>query len=94
MTDGTVANWARRGSARQFEHRRGQLRQSLVDLARSASALCGPSVRKYWLQGVLSVQSDVVGSILAAAPGLSEITRSFTREVIMINRDRLFDALG
>jgi hypothetical protein len=94
MTDGTVATWARRGSARQFEHRRGQLRQSLVDLARSASELCGPSVRKYWLQAVTSVQSDVVGSILAMAPGLSEITRSFTREVIMINRDRLFDALG
>lgn len=94
MSDGTVASWARRGSARQFEHQRGQRNQSLVDLARSASELCGPDVRKYWRQAVLSVQSDVVGSILARAPGLSGVTRSFTREVIMINRSRLFDALG
>jgi hypothetical protein len=93
MTDGTVPNWAHRGVARQFEHQRGQRNQTLVDLARSASELCGPDVRKYWLQAVLSVQSDVVGSILARAPGLSDVTRSFTREVIMINRDRLFDAL-
>lgn len=94
MTDGTIANWARHGFARQFEHRRGQRNQTLVDLARSASELCGPDVRKYWLKAVLSVQSDVVGSILARAPGLSDVTRSFTQEVIMINRDRLFDALG
>jgi hypothetical protein len=94
MTDGTVANWARHGLARQFEHRRGQRNQSLVDLARSAFELCGPDVRKYWLQAVLSVQSDVVRSILAKAPGLSVDTCRFTREVIMINRDRLFDALG
>jgi hypothetical protein len=51
-------------------------------------------VREYWLRAVLSVQSDVVRSILAAAPGLSDVTRRFTGEVIMINRDRLFDALG
>ena len=94
MTEGTLANWARDGWARQFERRRGQRHQSLVDLARSASELCGPDVRKYWLQRVLSVQSDVVGSILARAPGLSDVTHSFTREVIMINRDRLLDALG
>jgi hypothetical protein len=94
MTNGTVANWTRHGLARQFERRRGQRNQSLVDLARSASELCGPEVRKYWLDAVLSVQSDVVGSILARAPGLSDPTRSFTREVIMINRDRLLDALG
>lgn len=75
MTNGTVANWARHGSARQFERQRGQRNQSLVDLARSASELCGPDVRKYWLQAVLSVQSDVVGSILARAPGLSDAVK-------------------
>jgi hypothetical protein len=94
MVDGTAANWARRGIARQFEHQHGQRRQSLVDLARSAAELCQPDVRAYWLQAVQSVHSDVVGLILAAAPGLSDVTRNFTQEVIMINRDRLSDALG
>jgi hypothetical protein len=94
MTDGTVVNWARHGLARQFEHQRGQRNQTLVELARSAAALCGSDVRRYWLQAVLSVQSDVVRSILARAPGLSDVTRNFTREVIMINRNRLFNALG
>jgi hypothetical protein len=94
MIDGTVANWTRRRPARQLEHQRGQPKQTLVDLARSAADLCRPGVRKYWLEAVLSVQSEIVESILARAPGLSDATRSFTREVIMINRERLFDALG
>jgi hypothetical protein len=94
MADGTVASWARRGFARQFEHQRGARRQSLVDLARSAAELCEPDVRDYWLRAVLSVHSDVVGSNLAAAPGLSDVARNFTQEVIMINRDRLSDALS
>jgi hypothetical protein len=93
MTDGTVTNWARHGFARQFEHQHGQPKQTLVDLARSAAGLCSPDVRKHWLQAVLSVQSDVVGSILARAPDLSDATRPFTQEVLMINRDRLLHAL-
>ncbi|MEO7262300.1 MAG: hypothetical protein ABI047_13755 [Jatrophihabitantaceae bacterium] len=66
----------------------------LSNLARSAAELCGPYVRGYWLKAVLSVHSDVVESILAAVPGLSDITRDFTGEVIMINRERLSDALS
>jgi hypothetical protein len=93
LSEGTVISWARRGAARQFEHRRGQHRQSLVELACSAVEQCPVWVRQHWLDAVLSVQSDVVEALLLAAPGLSEITRLFTREVIMINRRRLLDAL-
>ncbi|MGH3276325.1 MAG: hypothetical protein ACRDNZ_18610 [Streptosporangiaceae bacterium] len=93
LSEGTVESWAKRGAARQFEHRRGQHRQSLVELACSAVALCSSRVQQYWLDAVLSVQPDVVRALLDAAPGLSETTRQFTNEVIMINRGRLRDAL-
>lgn len=93
LSEGTVESWAKKGAARQFEHRRGQRRQSLVELACSAVALCSPRVQQHWLDAVLSVQSDVVRALLDAAPGLSETTRQFTNEVIMINRGRLRDAL-
>jgi hypothetical protein len=92
LSNGTVESWARKGAARQFEHRRGH-RQSLVELARSAVALCPERVQRHWLDSVLSVQSDVVDLLLDAAAGLSDATRQFTREVIMINRGRLLDAL-
>jgi hypothetical protein len=50
-------------------------------------------VQQHWLDAVLSVESGVVGALLDAAPGMSETTRQFTKEVIMINRGRLLDAL-
>ena len=93
LSEGTVRSWAQRGAARQFEHRRGQPRQSLVDLACSAVGQCSAQVQQHWLDAVLSVESDVVEALLDAAPGLSDTTRQFTREVIMINKARLLDAL-
>src|SRR3954452_2958374 len=85
LADGAVAQWAAHGSARQFEHRRGAPRQSLVDLARSAAALCDQAVRRYWLDAVTAMQRDLVGAVLAAAPAMSEVARDFTQEMIMIN---------
>jgi len=93
LSEGRVESWARKGAARQFERRRGERRQSLVELACSAVAQCAAGVQQHWLDAVLSVESGVVGALLDAAPGLSETTRQFTKEVIMINRGRLLDAL-
>jgi hypothetical protein len=93
LTEGTIEAWARRGWARQFERQSGQPRQSLVRLARSATQLCALEVRDHWHNAVMSVQSDEVDALLEAAPGLSQVTRRFTKEVIMINRQRLLDAL-
>lgn len=92
--NGTVATWVRRGYARQFEHRSGERRQNLVDLARVAADLCRPNVHEHWLHAVLSVDPGVVRSILNAAPGLSDVTRDFTQEFVMINQSRLSDALS
>ena len=93
LVERTVAKWAQRGFARQFERRPGPSKQTLVDLARAAADLCEPTVRDHWRKAVLSVHRSTVESILAAAPGLSDITREFTSELLMINRDRLSDGL-
>ena len=93
LSEGTVRSWVQRGAARQFEHRRGQPRQTLVELACSAVMQCSARVQQHWLDAVMSVQSDVVEALLGAAPGLSQATRQFTKEVIVINRERLLDAL-
>jgi hypothetical protein len=94
IRDGTVASWAKHGYARRFEHRPGTRWQTLVDLAESAIELCGPGTREYWRERILSVESGSVGALVAAAPELSEITRCFTVELVMVNRGRLLDVLS
>ncbi len=93
LADGTVAKWCGRGTARQFEHHKGQPRQSLVQLARSASMLCSSTVRGHWLDVMMSVSTDLMDELLSATPELSPTTRTFTRELVMVNRGRLLDAL-
>ncbi|UGT92061.1 hypothetical protein [Mycobacterium ostraviense] len=51
---GTIADWARHGYARRFEHRPGTRWQTLVELAGSAVALCEPSTRGYWRERILA----------------------------------------
>lgn len=41
----------------------------------------------------MSVDSDSVMKLVAAAPELSEIARGFTVELITVNRGRLLDVL-
>jgi hypothetical protein len=90
---GTVSAWAARGRATRFEHRRGDRWSTLVELAGSAVALCTPNTREFWRDRVLSVDPDSIGDMVETAPGLSDITRRFTIELIMVNRGRLLDVL-
>jgi hypothetical protein len=93
LHDGTVLRWASRGKAYRFEHRNGSRWQTLVDLAASAISMCGPTTRGFWRERIMSVDSDSVMKLVAAAPELSETARSFTVELIMVNRGRLLDVL-
>jgi hypothetical protein len=93
LRDGTVPRWASRGKAYRFEHRVGSRWQTLVDLAASAISVCGPTTRGFWHERIMSVDSDSVVSLVAAAPEMSEIVRRFTVELIMVNRGRLLDVL-
>ena len=90
---GTVAGWASGGRARRFEHRAGRTCQTLVDLAGSAVTLCEAGTREYWRERILSVVPDAVRDLVAGAPEISETTRLFTIELVMINRGRLLDVL-
>lgn len=93
LRDGTIPRWASKGKAYRFEHRPGDRWQTLVDLAASATSLCGPATRGFWRERIMSVDSASVLSMVAAAPDLSETARHFTVELIMVNRGRLLDAL-
>jgi len=93
MHDGTVAMWASRGYARRFEHRSGTRWQTLVDVADSATTLCGPTTRDYWRERITAVNSDSVVNLVGSASEMSEITRRFIVELIMVNRGRLLDVL-
>lgn len=90
---GTVRDWALRGYARRFEHRQGSRWQTLVDIAGSAVGLCRERTRTYWVERVVAVDAHSVAEVVAAAPGMSEVTYRFTIELIMVNRKRLLDVL-
>jgi hypothetical protein len=93
LRNGTVLRWASRGKASRFEHRGRSRWQTLVELAASAISVCGPTTRGFWRERIMSVESDSVGSLVAAAPDMSQIARDFTVELIMVNRGRLLDVL-
>lgn len=93
LHDGTVLRWASRGKAFRFEHRGGSRWQTLVDLAASAISVCEQTTRGFWRERIMSVESDLVMSLVAAAPDMSQIARDFTVELIMVNRGRLLDVL-
>lgn len=94
LRDGTVPRWASRGKAYRFEHRAGSRWRTLVDLAASAISMCKPATRDYWRVRITSIDSDAVMGLVAAAPGVSEVTCRFTTELVMVNRGRLLDVLS
>mgnify|MGYP001451798798 CR=1 FL=1 len=56
--------------------------------------MCKPATRDYWRVRITSIDSDAVMGLVAAAPGVSEVTRRFTTELVMVNRGRLLDVLS
>lgn len=90
----TVGRWALRGKARRFEHPAGARWQTLVELAGTALASCPAPTREHWRGRVLSVERDSVEAVVADAPDLSDITRRFITEVVVVNRGRVLDVLG
>ncbi len=93
LLDRTVEQWAERGKASRFEHKRGTRRLTLVQLAQSALQRCPTATRHHWRERLLSVERDSVEALVARAPGLSEPSYSFTVELVIINRRRLLRAL-
>jgi hypothetical protein len=95
LLDGrSIAQFASRAAARQFEHIRGAPRRTLLDVAMEALSLCSAAVRIHWRRAILSVERDQLEAIGVMAPDLTDITRRFIIELLTTNRRRVLDALS
>ncbi len=83
-----VEAWARRGDAKCFEHGPRPW-PSLVEVAVTALRTGSVSARRTWRAGLEHLEPAVVYRVVADLPSLSQVTRTFTADVIRINRVRL-----
>lgn len=89
LAEGSVPHWVARGTAWRFEHVGKP--QSLVSLAAEALDLASAEARGHWLGAIAGVSDEAVSGILARSPVLSDVGRTFAREVLTTNRKRLLD---
>lgn len=84
-----VQTWVKRGRSPHFAGR-----PSLVDLATDALMLAGPSTARYWMDKLAQVSDEVVDVTVEVVPDdlLSEVGRSFCRQLLNLNRERLLYA--
>lgn len=90
--DGGVLGWCLKGTAFRYEHRPGKAPPTLVEMAVRALALASPEAREYWPDILDDLVEDEIRGIVARLPELSEAARTFTTEVVLVNRKRLLDA--
>ena len=91
LAEGSVAAWARRGWARQFERPRGSPRVALRELADAALTRAGDLPQRHWQERVAAIDPAVVGDLVSSVPELSEATATFTMQVILANRELILD---
>lgn len=91
LTNGSVAQWARRGWARQFERPRGTRRVLLRDLAKAALTRAGEDARHHWEERVTAVDARAVEDVVSSLPELSEATATFVTQAILANRELILD---
>lgn len=84
----TVDAWVRRGTAKSFEHG-DKPWPSLVDVAVEALVASSEQARVEWRQGLESLSDQEIARVVADIPGLSDVTSTFTRSLVMANRQRL-----
>lgn len=87
---GVAAYAARESAARPFARPDGVVR-TLYEVSAAALNLCSPHARSHWLTRVGDLSAADVGLILDAVPGMSELVRTFTTELIDCTRRRLAD---
>jgi hypothetical protein len=87
-TDGAMERWVGRGSAWRFDV---TPTRSLVELAAEAANMVGVAADFPLLDRLDVLTPDFVGSVINAIPGMSEVSRRFACEVIMINVGRIRD---
>lgn len=88
---GVDAYVAREGAARPFARPQG-VPPTLFDVAAQALALCSPAAKTHWLASVRSLQESDVLALVERVPGMSEVVRRFTVEVVASARGRIVHA--
>lgn len=90
--DGGVSGWCRKGTAFRYEHTPGKASPTLVEVAVGALGLASPEARAHWPRALEDLGEDQIRGVIGQLPGLSEPARTFTTEVVLVNRKRLLDA--
>lgn len=83
-----VPTWASKGRAGRFE---GYRTKSLVDLATEALARAGEAARRHWIECIATASIETCNDVLGATPRMSDAARTFVREVLAVNKERLCD---
>jgi len=89
---GGVRSWCRKGTAYRFEYTPGRSPQTLVEAAVRALGLASPEARQHWPRQVDRVTEQDMTSIIERLPEMSEVARTFAKEVLLMNRKRVLDA--
>ncbi|MBF5080771.1 hypothetical protein [Quadrisphaera sp. INWT6] len=82
-----LEGYARRGRATKFEGRT----KRLVTLVHEALASCGADVKQAWLGRLGDLTPDLIWEQVQAVPRMSDVARTFCRELLVTNRRRLLD---
>lgn len=84
-----VEQWCERGMATRFDTERPL---TLVELAEHALQLATRDARRHWREQISQVDDGLCENVVARIPNLSDSTRTFIHEVLIINRRRLRNA--
>lgn len=86
-----LESWCARGRNDYFAGK-----PKLLDVARQALAVAGPSTRDLWLGRLANVEPDDWRSLIARVPDqrMSEPARTFVDRILEVNRRRLLDVRG
>lgn len=91
LSENKIQWWASRGDAYRFEHIPPAKPPTLVEHAREGLRLAGAPARTFWLDQLQHVTRSDVCAVVDRMPGLSDVTRTFIVELLVVNRRRLLD---
>jgi len=87
-----VEGWCRNGTAFRFEHTPGKKPPTLVQTAVRALGLASAAAREHWPRRLELLGEADIRSVIDRLPELSVTARTFTTEVLLVNRKRMLDA--
>jgi hypothetical protein len=87
-----VEGWCDKGTAFRFEHTPGKKPPTLAQTAVRALGLASEAAREHWPRRLELLGEAEIRSVIDRLPELSVPARTFTTEVVLVNRKRVLDA--